>query len=291
MLVIQTDNLSKYYGKSLGIKSVTLEVQAGETYGFIGPNGAGKSTTIRTILGLLRPTGGRARIFGKDVLDNGAEVRSRIGYLPSEVNYYEGMTAMELLAYSARFFGQADKRYIRELADQFELSLHARIRSLSFGNKKKVAIVQSLLHRPELLILDEPTAGLDPLIRNRFFDVLTRENQRGVTIFMSSHVLSEVQRLCSRAAVIRNGEVIAVEHIRTLLKKQMKKCQFVFETVPGSLSLPQGAQKEQWQGALLTFEYVGATADLLRWTLGLNIIDVTMEEPELEDIFLNYYQR
>jgi ABC-2 type transport system ATP-binding protein len=291
MLAIEAENLSKYYGKTCGIESVTLDVEEGEVYGFIGPNGAGKSTTIRTILGLLKPTGGRALVFGEDVLANGAEIRRRIGYLPSEVNYYDGMTPNELLHYSARFFGKQDTRLIRELADQFELALHTRIRNLSFGNKKKVAIVQCLLHQPDLIILDEPTAGLDPLIKNRFFDRLKQEHQKGVTIFISSHVLSEIQRLCSRAAVIRKGKVIAIEHMHELLRKQMKKCRVVFTDVPVTLAMPAGIQNTQWQGTTLTFEYVGQTKDLLRWMLDLNLVDTTVEEPDLEDIFMNYYQR
>jgi ABC-2 type transport system ATP-binding protein len=212
--------------------------------------------------------------------------------LPSEVNFYDQMTAWELLKYSARFYGPADESAIRNLADHLELALHTKIRDLSFGNKKKVAIVECLQHKPDLLILDEPTSGLDPLIRNRFFDLLQQENlKRHVTIFLSSHILSEVQRLCSRAAVIRKGNVIAVEQLHELLQKQMKKCQLVFPEPQPDLLLPTGAQNPHWHGPRLVFEYVGATPDLLRWMTGLSLVDATLEEPDLEDVFMNYYER
>jgi len=291
MLTIKITNLSKYYGKSLGIKNVSLEINQGEIFGFIGPNGAGKSTTIRTLLGLLIPTSGSAEIFDKDIVKHGDSIRKKIGYLPSEVNYYEEMSSRELLEYHARFYGKVDKQEIKRLANIFELDLDKKITDLSFGNKKKCGIIQSVLHKPELLILDEPTSGLDPLMQNRFFDLLEEENKKGTTIFFSSHVLSEIQKLCDRAAVIQKGEIVAVENIQTLLEKQMKKVRLVFRSVPENLKLIEGIINENWHNNKFTFEYVGEISKLISWMEQFNLQDAVMEEPDLESIFMNYYQR
>ena len=189
-------------------------MEEGEIFGFIGPNGAGKSTTIRLLLSLIHPTSGSARVFGKDVVVHGPEIRRDIGYLPSEVYYYEGMKVIDLLKYSASFYARDCTQRIRELSEIMELEMHRRISDLSYGNKKKVGIVQGLLHSPKLLFLDEPTAGLDPLMQRRFFDLIRQENARGVTVFFSSHILGEVQRLCTRVGIIREGYAIGGEMLR-----------------------------------------------------------------------------
>ena len=278
----------------MGIQNVTLSVKKGEIFGFIGPNGAGKSTTIRTLLGLLQPTDGAATMLGEDAFGpNSHELRKRIGYLPSEVDYYQEMNARELLEYHARFYDMdhAEER-IETLAEQFELDLEKQITDLSFGNKKKCAILQALLHEPELLILDEPTSGLDPLMQNRFFELLEQLNEeKGVTIFFSSHVLSEIQRMCDRAAIIRDGEITAIEDITSLLSKQMKKVRLVFKEGEALPTLPEGASNAQDHGAKLTFDYVGPTSDLLQWMSSQPLHDATLEEPDLESIFMNYYRR
>jgi len=291
MLAISSNNLSKYYGDQVGIKDVNLEVKQGEIFGFVGPNGAGKSTAIRTFLGLLNPTNGSASILGMDIVSQGAELRKKIGYLPSEVHYYDEMSSKELLTYHAGFYDNVDLSQIEVLADYFELQLDRKITDLSFGNKKKCAIIQSLLHRPELLILDEPTSGLDPLMQNRFFELLEKENENGATIFFSSHILSEVQRLCDRAAVIRNGEIIAVENIQDLLKKQMKKVTLIFQEPNLDLVIPHGSQHKKWHNKKLTFDYVGPIDLLVDWMSKQNLIDAVLEEPDLESIFMNYYER
>ncbi|MEJ2488046.1 MAG: ATP-binding cassette domain-containing protein [Anaerolineales bacterium] len=206
MPVIETTNLSKYYGKARGMVEVSLQVEEGEIFGFIGPNGAGKSTTIRLLLALIYPSGGNAKVFGKDVIQYGPEIRQEIGYLPSEVFYYEKMKVIDLLNYSASFYKKDCSQKIVQLADLMELDLKRRIDDLSYGNKKKVGIVQGLLHSPKLIILDEPTAGLDPLMQQRFFDLIHEENQKGATVFFSSHILREVQRLCNRVAIIRSKQ-------------------------------------------------------------------------------------
>lgn len=291
MLVLQTQNLTKYYGKHLGIKDVSLAIEQGEIFGFIGPNGAGKSTTIRTLLGLLIPTSGSATILGKDTRNQGSEIRKKVGYIPAEVNYYEDMSSQELLRYHCRFYGIKDYSEIDRLAQMFELDLHKNISDLSFGNKKKCAIIQSLIHNPEVLIMDEPTSGLDPLMQNIFFELIDNKNKNGMTIFFSSHVLSEIQRVCSRAALIKNGEIASVEDIQSLLKKQIKKVSLIFYQKPDKLILPGGGQNEHWHNNKLTFEYLGPIDLLIQWLDTLQLLDVTLEEPDLESIFMNLYKR
>lgn len=289
MNAIQTKNLTKFYGDNVGIKNVSLEIKQGEVFGFVGPNGAGKSTTIRTLLGLLQPTSGTAEIFGT-AISEGHEIRKRIGYLPSEVNYYEEMSSLELLEYHMRFYGESDRSKIEELASFFELDLHKKITDLSFGNKKKCAILQTLVHEPDLLILDEPTSGLDPLMQTRFFDLLEEKNQQGTTIFFSSHILSEVQRMCRRAAVIKQGEIIAIEDISALIARQVKRVRLTFEK-QREINAISGMNEIQWHGNKLHFNYVGQIQPLLQWMQQQELSDATLEEPDLETIFMNYYER
>ncbi len=205
MSVIEVNHLTKYYGKARGIVDVSFQVEEGEIFGFIGPNGAGKSTTIRLLLSLIHPTSGSATIFGKDCIKYGPELRQDIGYLPSEVFYYERMKVIDLLKYSASFYPKDCTQRMHELAELMELELNRRIEDLSYGNRKKVGIVQGLLHQPKLLFLDEPTAGLDPLMQRKFFQLIREENQRGVTVFFSSHILGEVQRMCNRVGHHQRG--------------------------------------------------------------------------------------
>jgi len=289
MLAIQTSKLCKYYDQDLGIRNVSLEIAQGEIFGFIGPNGSGKSTTIRTLLGLLIPTSGSINIFGQDIIKRGHETRKDIGYLPSEVNYYDEMSARELLEYHCRFYGIYDYSEIKKLADLFELDLDKQITDLSFGNKKKCGIIQSIIHKPKLLIMDEPTSGLDPLMQNVFFEIMRNENNNGTTIFFSSHILSEVQNICHRAAIIKNGEIAATEDIQSLLKKQMKKATLVFSQKPEQLQYPEGVQNQHWTNNKLTLEYVGSLDNLIQWMSSIDLHDVILEEPDLESIFMNYY--
>ncbi len=290
MSVIEVSNLTKYYGKSRGIVDVTFNVEEGEIFGFIGPNGAGKSTTIRLLLSLIHPTSGSARVFGKDVTRDGPEIRRDIGYLPSEVYYYEGMKVLDLLKYSASFFECDCSERIRELSEIMELELNRRISDLSYGNKKKVGIVQGLLHSPKLLFLDEPTAGLDPLMQRKFFDMIRAENQRGVTVFFSSHILGEVQRLCTRVAIIREGKIVEISDIRTLQQNNYKKINVTAEGLdPASFDLP-GATNIQAENGTLRFFFKGDINQVLRTISGVQVSDVTIEEPTLEEIFMHYYE-
>jgi ABC-2 type transport system ATP-binding protein len=288
--IIEIKNLTKYYGKSRGIVDVSFDVHEGEIFGFIGPNGAGKSTTIRTLLSLIYPTSGSALIFGKDCIRFGSEIRRDIGYLPSEVFYYDNMKVLELLKYSASFYGKVDMGRIRELAAIMDLDLTRKIDDLSYGNKKKVGIVQGLLHSPKLIILDEPTSGLDPLMQKKFFDLIKAENERGATVLMSSHILPEVQKLCSRVAIIKDGRIIQIEEISTLRNTAYKKIRIEFAgPVPGELAGLPGMSNLSVENGEAYFLFAGNINAIVRLIDGRELKNLTIEEPDLEEIFMHYY--
>jgi ABC-2 type transport system ATP-binding protein len=290
MSIIEVTDLTKYYGKARGIVNVSFNVEEGEIFGFIGPNGAGKSTTIRLLLSLIHPTSGSAKVFGKDVTTHGPEIRRDIGYLPSEVYYYEGMKVIDLLKYSASFFDCDCTQRMHELADTMELSLNRRINDLSYGNKKKVGIVQGLLHSPKLLFLDEPTAGLDPLMQRKFFDLIRAENARGVTVFFSSHILGEVQRLCTRVGIIREGSIAEISDIRTLQQNNYKKIGITAAGLDAALFDLPGMTNLQSENSTLHFFFKGDINAVLEKISTIQVTDVTIEEPTLEEIFMHYYE-
>ncbi|HAY84336.1 MAG TPA: ABC transporter [Chloroflexi bacterium] len=290
MSVIELSNLTKYYGKARGIIDVSLNVEEGEIFGFIGPNGAGKSTTIRLFLSLIYPTSGGMKIFGKDVLKFGHELRQEIGYLPSEVFYYEGMKVLDLLKYSASFYKKDCMDRIYELSELMELDLKRRIDDLSYGNKKKVGIVQGLLHQPKLIVLDEPTAGLDPLMQQKFFQLIREENQRGATIFFSSHILGEVQKMCNRVAIIKDGSIINLQDIKTLQKDNYKKIYVVASDLQTDRFMVEGVSNLQKENGAVRFFYKGDINLITRLISEKEVTDVTIEEPSLEEIFMHYYE-
>ena len=290
MPVIEVNNLTKYYGKARGIVDVSFNVEEGEIFGFIGPNGAGKSTTIRLFLSLIYPTSGEAKIFGKDCIKFGPEIRQEIGYLPSEVFYYEGMKVLDLLKYSASFYKKDCTKRLYHLADLMELDLKRRIDDLSYGNKKKVGIVQGLLHSPKLIILDEPTAGLDPLMQQKFFNLIREENQRGATVFFSSHILGEVQRLCNRVAIIKEGRVIKLQDIKTLQKENYKKIRIAAENLDEKAFDFQGITNLSREDGVLSFFYKGDINQITRVIGGMKLQDIIITEPSLEEIFIHYYE-
>jgi ABC-2 type transport system ATP-binding protein len=295
MSVIQVNNLTKYYGKARGIVDVSFHVDEGEIFGFIGPNGAGKSTTIRLLLSLIYPTSGSATIFGKDCLKYGPELRQDIGYLPSEVFYYDRMKVIDLLKYSASFYEKDCTERMHELAELMELELNRRIEDLSYGNRKKVGIVQGLLHRPTLLFLDEPTAGLDPLMQRQFFQLVREENRRGVTVFFSSHILGEVQRMCNRVGIIKEGSIIEIADIRTLQQNNYKKIRVATgdlaaaEQAAARFDMPGVTNLQQHNGTVRFF-YKGDINAVIHRLGELTVSDVTLEEPTLEEIFMHYYE-
>jgi ABC-2 type transport system ATP-binding protein len=290
MSIIEVSNLTKYYGKARGIVDVSFSEEEGEIFGFIGPNGAGKSTTIRLLLSLIHPTSGSATVFGKDVVAHGPEIRRDIGYLPSEVYYYEGMKVVDLLKYSASFYDGDCTQRMHELSETMELEMNRRISDLSYGNKKKVGIVQGLLHSPKLLFLDEPTAGLDPLMQRKFFNLIREENARGVTVFFSSHILGEVQRLCTRVGIIREGRIVEISNIRALQQNNYKKVRVTAEGLTSApFDLP-GLTNVQAENSTVSFFFKGDINAVLQKISGIQVADVTIEEPTLEEIFMHYYE-
>ena len=290
MNVIEVTNLTKYYGKSRGIIDVSFSEEEGEIFGFIGPNGAGKSTTIRLLLSLIHPTSGSARIFGKDVFSHGPEIRRDIGYLPSEVFYYEGMKVIDLLKYSASFYDCDCTQRMHELSEIMELELNRRISDLSYGNKKKVGIVQGLLHSPKLLFLDEPTSGLDPLMQRKFFDLIRDEKKRGVTVFFSSHILGEVQRLCTRVGIIREGRIVEISDIHTLQQNNYKKVRVAADGLNADFFNLPGITNLQIENGTVNFFYKGDINAILQKISNIQVVDVSIEEPSLEEIFMHYYE-
>lgn len=291
--VIDITDLTKYYGKARGIGRVSLEIGEGEIFGFIGPNGAGKSTTIRILMNLIFPTSGSARIFGMDVVRKTKEIKRFVGYIPSDANAYSYMDVEEFLVYCSRFHGiQAGRERISALSEMFDLDLKRKIADLSFGNRKKVSIVQSLLHNPRLLIADEPSTGLDPLMQAVFFDLLRAENRKGMTIFYSSHILSEVQQLCKKVAIIKEGKIIQVEDIETLRKKQLKKVFIGFGSESGAENfiIPGIDILISRSGKMLSFMYSGDINELVRKVSQMSITDLMIEEPSLDEIFMHYYK-
>jgi len=290
MNIIEINNLTKYYGKAKGIEDVSFNVKEGEIFGFIGPNGAGKSTTIRTLLSLIFPTSGSAKIFGKDCIKDGPEIRKEIGYLPSEVFYYDKMKVIDLLKYSASFYKKDCANKMNELAEIMELDLKRRIEDLSYGNKKKVGIVQGLLHSPKLIILDEPTSGLDPLMQQKFFDIIQEENRNGATVFFSSHILSEVQDLCNRVAIIKDGSIIKVEEIKKLREANYKKITVRGNEIVKDRFMMDGVTKVQENNGEIQFFYKGDINKMTRAISAEEVKDVLIEEPTLEEIFMHYYK-
>lgn len=293
MKAIETRQLTKYYGKIRGIADVNLEVEEGDIFGFIGPNGAGKTTTIRTLLNLIFPSEGTARILAWDIIEDSKKIRQNTGYVPAEVYYYGDMTIAELLAYSASFYPHLNPKVCRtrinELAERFEVNQKRRIDGLSSGNKKKVAIIQALLHNPSLLILDEPTSGLDPLMQHTFFEVLKEENQRS-TIFFSSHDLGEVQKMCNKVAIIKQGKIIKVESVDRLRSQQFKTITVEFKDKNASLEI-EGVIKREATGTQHKILFNGDIKKLLYTLSQQDIQNISIEEPSLEEIFMHYYEK
>lgn len=291
MGVIEMKDLTKNYGKARGIIDVNLNVEQGEIFGFIGPNGAGKSTAIRTLLGLIYPTSGSATIFGKNC-NLCPEVRKEVGYLPSEVFYYDNMRVIDLLKYSASFYKKDCTKRINELAEIMNLDLKKKIDDLSFGNKKKVGIVQGLLHEPKLIILDEPTSGLDPLMQQKFFELIGEENKKGATVFFSSHILSEVQKMCSRVAFIKDGKIIKLEKMSTLKENNYKRIKLEAKTdISKDYLQIGGVSKLEVKGRSAEFIFKGNINAIMKKITDIELSNISIDEPDLEEIFMHYYTK
>ena len=287
MNAIETNHLTKFYGSARGIEDLELTVEQGDFFGFIGPNGAGKSTTIRTLLGLISPTSGDAKVLGLDIRKDKTEILTGVGYLPSEITFYPGMKVKDVLRLSAGLRRQNCDREAEALCRRLQLDQSRRVEDLSLGNRKKVGIVCALQHNPELLILDEATSGLDPLMQRAFFEILQERNKAGVTVFLSSHVLSEIQRNCTRAAIIRGGKVITSGAVSELARSSARRVQ-----LRGELDLTglTGIRDLSQAGGSLSFLYSGALQPLLARLSQSEVQDLTIAEPDLEEIFLHYYE-
>lgn len=284
--MIKTRDLTKYYGKSRGVIDVNLSVAEGDVYGFIGPNGAGKSTLIRTLLGLIYPTKGEGRVLEYDCVREKNKVLQHIGYMPSEAMFYSGMRVRDIIQLSARLHNKDCTKEAQKLCERFELDVKKKVEELSLGNRKKVSIVCAMQHRPNLYVLDEPTSGLDPLMQREFFDLLHERNKEGSTIFLSSHVLSEIAKHCNRAAIIKEGKLVAEDTIDELTKSAAKKV-----VLRGITQLPDmpGITKKSIEDTGITFFYQGKMLELIGVLQGLPITDMSITEPDLEEIVMHFY--
>lgn len=286
MEILKITHLKKYYHQARGVEDVSFSINEGEILGFIGPNGAGKSTTIRCILNLLKPTSGSIEVFGLDSVKDHVEIAKNVGYLPSEINYYDNMKVIDLLNYSRSFYPGVDETKMLALCKRLQLDVNRKIDDLSLGNKKKVGIVQGLLHSPKLIILDEPTSGLDPLMQQTFFDILEEENKNGATILFSSHILSEVKRLSHRIVLIKEGLIEDLSHLTQYNYKvvHISAQESVLSELDQVLELKESIKDTR------SYYYQGQVNDLIRLLAQYDIENIHIEDPSLDEIFLQYYE-
>lgn len=284
--VIETKNLTKFYGKIKGIENLTFSVRKGEIFGFLGPNGAGKTTTIRTLLGYLIPTNGEAFILGKSINDNIVDIKREVGYIPGDLNLYGHLTGKQFLDYFASL-RNTEMSLLSELLSVFDVPLERKIKSYSKGMKQKLGIIQAFMDDPEIVIMDEPTSGLDPLLQQKFYDFLHDQKRKGRTMFFSSHVLSEVDKICDRIGIIRNGNLVALEDVETLKGKMGKMIKVRIKEKPETFRGPRNMKiKDGW------IEFV-TNEDIDYWIKLLSkytIVDLEINEFSLEDIFIHYYE-
>lgn len=287
-IAIATRSLTKYYGKARGITEVDLAVSQGDIFGFIGPNGAGKSTFIRTLLGLISPSSGSAEVLGHDCVTQKKAVLDRVGYMPSEAQFYHGMKVKDILAFSAQLRKKDCSKRAKVLCDRLNLDVDRRVEDLSLGNRKKVSIVCALQHDPALYILDEPTSGLDPLIQKEFFSLLEECHRDGATIMLSSHVLSEVQRYCKHAAIIREGRIVASGTVEELSSTTARRVRIQGASVAPTI---EGMRDLSLSGNEVDFLYQGDMKLLIHALDALEFADVTIEEPDIEEVFMHFYEQ
>ncbi len=289
--VIQTEGLTKSYGKHRGIVGVTFTVERGEVFGFLGPNGAGKTTTIRTLMDFIRPTAGGAWIFGLDTRAESLEIRRRVGYLPGELSLYQHMRAEDLLRFLGNLRGGVDRAEVERLATRLGADLDRRVGELSSGNKQKVGLIQAFMHRPELLILDEPTAGLDPLVQHELHGMIGEAVADGRTVFLSSHILPEVEALCHRVGIIREGHLVTVEEIDALKARALRRLEihFAAPVPPEAFANLPGVQDVSTRDSVVRCTVIGALDAVVKAAARFEVVNVVSHEPSLEEIFLGYY--
>lgn len=289
--VISIRNLTKNYGKNVAIQGINLDVMRGEIFGYLGPNGSGKTTTIRTLLDFIRPTKGVVSVLGLDSRADSAQIRKRIGYLPGDIALYEKMNGRQLLKYIDGLRGGLDWNFVIQLAERFEANIDQPIRTLSRGNKQKIGLIQAFMHAPELVIMDEPTNGLDPLMQQEFYRLVEETNKKGATIFVSSHIVPEIERLCSKVGIIRKGELVAVEEVEKLKEKALRKITFVFD-MPISKeefeSLP-GVRDVEVEGTALKCTIKGPVDAVVKAASWHKVIKIISDDGNLEEIFLDFY--
>ncbi len=291
MAIIKTSSLTKYYGKTRGIEGLDLEVVEGEIFGFLGPNGAGKTTTIRLLLNLIRPGSGYAQIFGLDSRRNSLEIRRCLGYVPGDVVLYDGMTGGEFLVLMASFHRKHNHSRLKELQERFELDLSRQTRAYSKGMKQKLAIIQAFMNDPKLLILDEPTLGLDPLMQRQFYDLLLEEKARGKTIFLSSHILPEVERVCDRVGIVRSGHLVAIERVAELKHKKVRRMELILSRQLSAKEIKlEGVEILSIKGKQVELKVSGNIPRLLKQLCQLPIEDMSFPEATLEDTFMEFYE-
>jgi ABC-2 type transport system ATP-binding protein len=292
-LVIETEGLTKAYGRRRGIEDVTFQVRRGEVFGFLGPNGAGKTTTLRLLLDLLRPSAGRARVFGLDPRADATAIHARVGYLPGEMGLLERMGAREHLTFLSNLRGGVPRERVESLSARLDLDLDKPMRALSRGNKQKVGLVQAFMHEPELLVLDEPTSGLDPLMQQEFNRLVLEAKARGATVFLSSHILPEVENLCDRVGIIREGRLVAVEDVATIKAKAVRRVSARFEGRADARLLDgvPGVSDARAVDHTLTCAVQGPLGPLVKALAGADLVDLATREPTLEDVFLGFYAK
>jgi len=284
-MIIETENLTKYYGKIKGVEDLSFSIEKGEIFGFLGPNGAGKTTTIRTLLGFLKPTGGKGFIFGKDIEKEIEEIKEMTGYIPGELNLYGNLTAKDFLDYFGKLRKNFDEKKLKELLEIFEVPLDRKIKGYSRGMKQKLGIIQAFMHNPELVMMDEPTSGLDPLLQKKFYDFLREEKKEGKTMFISSHILAEVEKVCDRVGIIKDGNLIALENIEALKSKKGKVVK-----VKTKEKIKIRGIKTKKENGWTTFVVTKNVDDIIKKLAAYTIEDIEIGELSLEEIFMHYYR-
>jgi ABC-2 type transport system ATP-binding protein len=286
LAIIEVRDLTKYYGDIRGIEDLSLDVEEGEIFGYLGPNGAGKTTTIRTLLGFLKPTSGEARVLGKDIREEIVDIKEKVGYVPGDLSLYGNLTGRELLDYFSSLRG-SDPTLLDDLLERFPVPMDRKIEGYSRGMKQMVAIIQAFMNDPQLVVMDEPTAGLDPLMQQTVYDFLEQEKRRGRTVFFSSHILSEVDRICDRVGIIRGGKLVALEDIESLKAKRGKKVRVKIEGDPERFKGPKGTTTEEgW----IQFVIEGDINPWIRELSRFKVLNLEVESFSLEDVFMRYYE-
>ena len=289
--VVTTEGLTKFYGKHRGIVDLNIEVERGEVFGYLGPNGAGKTTTIRLLLDFIRPTRGQAKIFGKDVNQSSLDIRRRVGYVPGELAMYDNMTGKGFLTYFAHLRNGVDWKYVDELTERLDCSLSQSIRSLSHGNKQKIALIQAFMNKPDLLILDEPTTGLDPFMQREFYHMIEEAKAEGRTVFLSSHVLPEVEHICDRVGILREGKLVAVEGVKDLKSRALRHLEIHFaRSVPKEAFVGvSGVRDVAMENGIMHCTVVGSLDAVVKAASAFPVENIITHEPSLEEIFMSFY--